>query len=117
MASERRRSRLLPDEPAPSASPGPVRPPSPPDVRKPYRWDRGRKLTAAEVRFETDCLAGHIGLEPANPRVGHLFGFARQLRLTWADPGWRRPFGFQLNGTDLQLVPRFRTDRPKPSPS
>ena len=21
----------------------------PPDVRKPYRWDRGRKLTAAEV--------------------------------------------------------------------
>jgi len=22
----------------------------PPDVRKPYRWDRGRKLTAAKVR-------------------------------------------------------------------
>src|SRR5262245_191419 len=48
-ASERRRSRPLPDEHAPSASPGPNRPPSPPDVRKPYRWDRGRKLTAAEV--------------------------------------------------------------------
>jgi hypothetical protein len=50
MASELRRSRLLPDEHAPSASPVPVHPPSPPDVRKPYRWDRGRKLTAAEVR-------------------------------------------------------------------
>jgi hypothetical protein len=49
MASERRRSRPLPDEHAPSASPVPVRPTSPPDVRKPYRWDRGRKLTAAEV--------------------------------------------------------------------
>ena len=49
MASERRRSRLLPDEHAPRASPVPVRPPSPSDVRKPYRWDRGRKLTAAEV--------------------------------------------------------------------
>ena len=50
MASERRRSRLLPGEPALSASPVPVRPPSPLDVRKPYRWDRSRKLTAAEVR-------------------------------------------------------------------
>ena len=50
MASERRRSLLLPDEHAPSASPVAVRPTSPPDVRKPYRWDRGRKLTAAEVR-------------------------------------------------------------------
>src|SRR5215813_6864164 len=50
MASERRRSRPLPDEHAPSESPVPVRPPSPPDVRKPYRWYRGRKLTAAEVR-------------------------------------------------------------------
>jgi|AmaraimetFIIA100_FD_contig_101_178001_length_349_multi_3_in_0_out_0_1 hypothetical protein len=50
MASERRRSRPLPDEHAPSASPVPVRPPSPPDVCKPYRWDRGRKLSAAEVR-------------------------------------------------------------------
>jgi len=49
MASERRRSRLLPDEHAPSALPVLVRPPSP-HVRKPYRWDRGRKLTAAEVR-------------------------------------------------------------------
>jgi hypothetical protein len=35
MASERRRSRLLLDEPAPSASPVPVRPPSPPDVPNP----------------------------------------------------------------------------------
>ena len=50
MTSERRRSRLLPDQHAPSASPVAVRPTSPPDVRKPYRWDRGRKLTAAEVR-------------------------------------------------------------------
>jgi hypothetical protein len=50
MASERSRSRPLPDEHAPSASPVPVRPPSPPDVRKAYRWDRGRKLTPAEVR-------------------------------------------------------------------
>lgn len=46
MASERRRSRLLPDEHAPSGSPVPVRPPS----ARHYRWDRGRKLTAAEVR-------------------------------------------------------------------
>jgi hypothetical protein len=48
MASERRR--LLPDEPAPSASPVPARPPSPPDVRKPYRWDRGRKLARSDKR-------------------------------------------------------------------
>jgi|RhiMetdeSRZDD1v2_1073273.scaffolds.fasta_scaffold2282454_1 hypothetical protein len=49
MASERPRSRPLPDEHGPSAPPVPVRPPSSPDVRKRYRWDRGRKLTAAEV--------------------------------------------------------------------
>jgi hypothetical protein len=48
MASERRR--LLPDEPAPSASPVPARPPSPPDVCKPYRWDRGRKLARSDKR-------------------------------------------------------------------
>jgi hypothetical protein len=27
-------------------------------------------------RWRPDCLAGHIGLEPANPGAGHLIGFA-----------------------------------------
>jgi len=61
MASERRRSRLLPDKPAPSASPVPVRPPSPPDIPKPYRWDRGRKLTAAEVRAAVERAIARSG--------------------------------------------------------
>ena len=33
----------------------------------------GRRTVAA---LETDCLAGHIGLEPANPSAGYLIGFA-----------------------------------------
>jgi hypothetical protein len=31
--------------------------------------------------FAPDCMAGHIGLEPANPITDHLIGFARQFGL------------------------------------
>jgi hypothetical protein len=44
-------------------------------VADPLFWircaeDDGRKPT------ETDCVAGHIGLEPANPSANYLIGIA-----------------------------------------
>jgi hypothetical protein len=36
---------------------------------------------------ESDCVAGHIGLEPANPSADYPIEFARQLRLSSAQAG------------------------------
>jgi hypothetical protein len=57
---------------------------------------------------ETDCLAGHIGLEPANPSASYLIGIAWQLRLRAVQLRRRRPFAFQLHDPHLQLGPRFQ---------
>jgi hypothetical protein len=50
-------------------------------------------------------VAGHIGLEPANPSASYLIGFAWQLPPSSAQAGLRRRFAFQLHDTDLQLAP------------
>jgi hypothetical protein len=49
----------------------------------PTRPDGGGGVTGGEHTGgdlggprETDCVPGHIGLEPANPGAGHLIGFA-----------------------------------------
>jgi hypothetical protein len=34
-----------------------------------------RRLQAAVPHAETDCMAGHVGLEPADPCASYLFGF------------------------------------------
>jgi hypothetical protein len=38
-------------------------------------WRREEKLRAVSSR-RPDCLAGHVRFELANPRAGHLIGFA-----------------------------------------
>ena len=35
-----------------------------------------RAIAVAVAQSRPDCLAGHIGLEPANPSASHLIGFA-----------------------------------------
>jgi hypothetical protein len=55
-------------------------------------------LQTAHSAQRLDCLAGHIGFEPANPSARYLIGIARQLRLRWAQSGWRRSFARQLHG-------------------
>jgi hypothetical protein len=41
--------------------------------RQRCRMDRQISLVGAVL--ETDCLPGHIGLEPANPSASYLIGF------------------------------------------
>jgi hypothetical protein len=48
-----------------------------------------------------DCLAGHIGFEPANPSASYLIGIARQLPLRAAQLRRRRPFECELRDTDF----------------
>src|SRR5207244_6689538 len=74
-----------------------------------------KKLPALHVRVRVPicsppsaCLAGHIGLEPANPGAGQLIGFAWQFRLRAAPCGWRRPFACQLYDAHLRLGPSSR---------
>ena len=35
-----------------------------------------QKITAPSDALETDCVAGHVGFEPANPSASYLIGFA-----------------------------------------
>src|SRR5919198_6570956 len=61
---------------------------------------RGLERTSS---FGPDWLAGHIGLEPANPSASYLIGIAWQLRLRSAQLRRRRPFACELRDKDLQL--------------
>jgi hypothetical protein len=36
----------------------------------------GGSFSFADLRFETDCMAGHIGFEPANPSASYLIGIS-----------------------------------------
>jgi hypothetical protein len=38
--------------------------------------ERARFRTDAINASETDCLAGHVGFEPANPSASYLIGYA-----------------------------------------
>ena len=45
----------------------------------PYRAPATRALVQFHVlveQLETDCVAGHVGFEPANPSASYLIGFA-----------------------------------------
>ena len=51
--------------------------------------------------WTTNWLAGHIGLEPANPSASYLIGIAWQLRLRAAQLRRRRPFACELRDADF----------------
>jgi hypothetical protein len=57
--------------------------------------------------LETNCLAGHIGFELANPSASYLIVIAWQLRLRWAQLRWRRHFACRLSDAHLQLGPEI----------
>jgi hypothetical protein len=53
------------------------------------------RLPRRQLKPGTDCVAGHIGFELANPSASYLIVIAWQLRLRWAQLGWQRHFAFQ----------------------
>ena len=63
-----------------------------------------RRLSAPSNALETDCVAGVVGLEPANPSARYLIGIAGQLRLRGRKPGGGDPSCASCdNGWPLRL--------------